>query len=57
MNEHRYCPNCESADTEVAWTEWFNDYVERIRICNECPTEYTVSYGHPEIIDHRTYDE
>lgn len=47
MREHIKCPECDSLDAEVVHTEWFADGVERIRICNECPTQWTVGYGNP----------
>jgi len=56
MNNHKHCPECDSINTEVVHTEWFSDMVERVRICNECPTEWTVSYGNPHIVDVEQYD-
>lgn len=49
MREIHNCPECESFNTEVVCTEWYNDSVERTRICNDCPTEWIVNYGTPLI--------
>jgi len=56
MREHQTCPECGSYDIEVVHTEWFTDYVERTKICNDCPAEFTVSYGDPQIIDVTMWD-
>lgn len=44
MMEHRRCPDCDSTDTERVHTEWHTDMLEEIRICNDCPTQFTNRY-------------
>jgi transcriptional regulator NrdR family protein len=56
MHSHTNCPECGHRDTEVVHTEWYADYVERVRVCNECPTQFVVSYGMPEIVEVDQYD-
>jgi len=56
MHDHKRCPECDSLDTSVEWTEWYNDHVERIRICNDCPTQWTVNYGDPRVSEVEKYD-
>jgi len=51
MRDHQRCPECDSPDVEVVHTEWYTDYVERVKICNECPTQFTVSYANPYIVE------
>jgi hypothetical protein len=48
------CPEFDSHDTERVHTEWFTNSVEEVRICNDCPTQYTLSYEHPFVADVRT---
>jgi len=45
---HQHCPECDG-NTEVVNTEFHRDIVERVRICQECPTQYTVSYADPVV--------
>jgi len=49
MTDHRTCPNCSETDTNVVHVSWFGDYAERVRTCESCQTQWTVSYGHPTI--------
>jgi len=56
MTDHKHCPECEHRDTEVVHTEWFSDMVERVRVCKECPTQFVVSYGMPEIVEVDQYE-
>lgn len=44
MKQQAQCPECDSFDTERVHTEWYSDMVEGIRICNNCPTQYTNKY-------------
>lgn len=56
MTDHRTCPNCSETDTNVVLVEWFGYYVERIRTCESCQTQWTVSYGQPTVRDIEQYD-
>lgn len=47
MIETSRCPECEAFDTDRVHVEWFSDRVEEVRICNECPTQFTVEYVDP----------
>ena len=55
MSDHQSCPECGSYDTTVQHTDFHMDMVERVRNCNDCPTEWTVSYGDPIVKDVQTY--
>lgn len=53
-NEPEECPNCASLDTtRVFVDDTYHDEILVVRICNECDLEYDVSYGDPQIVDHR----
>jgi len=56
MHSHTNCPECDSHETEVVHVEWYADYVERVRVCNDCPTQFVVNYGMPEIVEVDQYD-
>jgi len=51
MRDTDACPECEGYDTEVVMTDWRTDHVERVKVCNDCPTQFTVSYGSPYVSD------
>lgn len=51
MTDHRNCPECGSADTERVSQTRTADTIEEIRICNDCPTNYTVEFGNPMITE------
>lgn len=44
------CPNCESWETERVHIEWYTYEVETVRICHNCPTQYTLNYADPQVI-------
>jgi transcriptional regulator NrdR family protein len=44
MRNYKQCPECGTYDTERVHTEQFTDMLERTRICNECPTQFTNKY-------------
>lgn len=56
MNDVKRCPECDSIDTEIVFTEDWSDCIRRTRICNECPTEWVIDYGNPMIESTRIYD-
>jgi len=56
MHKHKVCPACDSSDSEVVHTEWYTDYVERVRVCTDCPTQFVVNYGMPEIVEVDQYE-
>lgn len=45
MSNPRYCTECGSTDTERVHTEHYRDLIEEIRICNECPTQFTNKFS------------
>lgn len=49
MTNKDKCPECGSYDTETVHSEFRLDTAEQVRICNGCPTQYTVEYGNPII--------
>ena len=51
MREHNQCPECGNTSSEVVNTEWFEDHVERHRVCDECPTGWTVLYSDPVVVE------
>ena len=54
---HRQCPECDSYDTDVVHNEFYQDMVGRVRICNDCPTQWTVTYALPEVTKVDVFDE
>jgi transcriptional regulator NrdR family protein len=56
MHDHKHCPECESLDTAVQHTEFFSDMVERVRTCEDCPTQWTVSYADPIVKEVQNFD-
>jgi len=57
MSDPKQCPNCGSYNTERVHVEWYTYEVEEVRICNDCPTEYTLIYDNPVVAQQETYDE
>jgi transcriptional regulator NrdR family protein len=57
MDRHTACPECDSYDTEVVDTQFYRDMIERVRICNDCPTQWVVSFSDPIVQDVQTFDE
>jgi len=51
MKDRSQCPDCGGYDTERVHTEWMTDMLEEVRICNDCPTQYTNSF---DLFDKRT---
>lgn len=45
MNDHKQCPNCDSYETERVHTEWYSDLIEEVRICDDCPAQFTNNYN------------
>jgi protein-arginine kinase activator protein McsA len=45
MNQRYQCPECDRMDSERVHTEWYTDMVEEVRICNNCPTQFTNRYS------------
>jgi len=45
MSDKNRCTECDGFNTERVHTEWFTDMMEEIRICNDCPTQYTNKYN------------
>jgi len=56
MSNHKRCPECDSHDTSREWIEWHRDMVEEVRICEDCPTQWTVGYGDPHVKDVIQYE-
>lgn len=46
--DRRECPCCGSHDTDRAHTEWLARTVEEVRICNNCPVQFTNTFGRME---------
>lgn len=40
-SNHKQCPECGSFDTERVYQEDFTDMIEQVRICNDCPVQFT----------------
>jgi len=45
MMDRSQCPDCGAYDTERVHTEWMTDMLEEVRICNECPAQFTNKYN------------
>jgi len=54
MLNRKECPECAGWNTERVHVEWWSDSVRETRICDDRPTEYTIDYGDPQILDVRT---
>jgi transposase-like protein len=45
------CPNCGGASgPERQATFHADDVVRVVFVCHECPTQFTVEYGDPEVV-------
>lgn len=44
MNIAYECPECGTHDTKKVHVEWMTDMLEEVRICNECPAQFTNKY-------------
>lgn len=51
MTNVKECPECGSFNTDRVHVEWYSNAVEEVRICGDCPTQYTVSYANPDVMD------
>jgi len=51
MNNRKRCPECGAFDTEQVHVEWMADMLEEVRICNDCPAQYTNNF---DLFDKRT---
>lgn len=47
MNYRVECPDCGSHDTERVHIEWLTDGVDEVRICNDCPVQYSNKFRDP----------
>jgi transcriptional regulator NrdR family protein len=48
VDKAQQCPKCDTYNTQRVHVEWIDGHaVEEVRICNECPVEYTVEYADP----------
>lgn len=51
MHGRTECPECGSYSTEQADQQWYSDGVIEVRICNDCPVQYTLEFAHPIVED------
>lgn len=51
MTDHEVCPECDSTDTDVVNTTVFNKAIERVRVCNDCPTQWSTEWIDPIVTD------
>jgi hypothetical protein len=49
----RECPECGAHDTEQVHVEWYANYVDEVRFCNDCPTSYTLTFAAPTVTEVR----
>lgn len=56
MTGPQRCPQCKSMNTEFVDQQMTTDTVEHVRICNDCPTEYTAEYVYEASIDIKHYE-
>lgn len=52
MTDARECPNCGSYDTERVYSDDVDgEAIENVRICNDCPAEWTnhFAFSHKDI--------
>lgn len=56
MFERKECPECGEWNSERVFVDWTAGGVEETRVCNDCPTQYTINYGDPVVTDVHTDD-
>jgi len=39
------CPECDGFQSERVHVEWHTDLVKEVRVCMECDSQFTNSYG------------
>ena len=45
MQNYKRCPNCESYETRsVMTTDYSNDEIERVMLCDNCECQYTARF-------------
>jgi transcriptional regulator NrdR family protein len=49
MHSSHYCPRCDQGDSEVVDTRFGDDAAEQLRVCNDCPTSWLVTYTDPTV--------
>lgn len=53
MPRREECPNCGRLKTEQVNVTWYSDDVEETWVCTDCPTQYSLSFGQPIVVDSR----
>lgn len=56
MSNPTDCPECGCPFTETVHVSWSADEVQRVMVCDDCPTEWTIEYADPLVKDVRTDD-
>lgn len=51
------CPNCDSINHRVVHTDEEHDRIIKICNCQDCPTQFNVSFGDPKVIHSETRKE
>lgn len=52
---HQHCPECDCQSTKQH-VEHHRDMIEVVRSCDECPTQWVVSYGDLVMRDVQQFD-
>lgn len=47
MTDPSKCPECKAFHTKRVYSDFETHQVIEVRVCNDCPTEYQVTYGQP----------
>ena len=57
MTEDTECPECDNTDTEIVFTTESRDEIERVVVCKECSTEWSLIYSNPIVRDVHAFPE
>jgi len=51
------CPNCGSHSTNKEMMKEYGGEIQVVRTCEDCPTQYTLGYGNPVVMESTTVEE
>ena len=51
------CPVCGSWETTREWVDHHRREIKVVRVCDDCPTQYVVTYFNPLITDTEVFDD
>lgn len=57
LEDPRYCPECGVDNNNSVYTDLRSHEFEVVFVCNECTTQWTVTYADPYVSDIQTDGE